>query len=72
MATKYELMVRYSKCYPILFLMLAQARQMIIMGFAAEVYNQIPCSKVKQRLASRMYEVTPDVAPKKNYVYQSI
>lgn len=49
-----------------------QARQLIIMGFASEVYNQIPCSKVKQRVAKRMLEITPDAEAKKDYSYLSI
>lgn len=49
-----------------------QARQVLMMGFAAQVYNQVPCSKMRARLAQRLYDVCPEVGLQKGYRYLSV
>jgi hypothetical protein len=49
-----------------------QARQVLMMGFAAQVYNQVPCSKMRARLAQRLYDVCPEVGLDKGYRYLSV
>jgi len=49
-----------------------EARQVLMMGFAAQVYNQIPCEKMKKRLGERLYDVCPDVGIAKKYEYLSV
>lgn len=49
-----------------------QARQVLMMGFAAQVYNQVPCSKMRARLAQRLYDVCPEVSLDKGYRYLSV
>ncbi len=43
-----------------------------MMGFAAQVYNQVPCSKMRARLAQRLYDVCPEVSLDKGYRYLSV
>lgn len=49
-----------------------QARQVLMMGFAAQVYNQVPCAKMRARLAQRLYDVCPEVGLQKGYRYLSV
>lgn len=43
-----------------------------MMGFAAQVYNQVPCPKMRARLAQRLYDVCPEVGLQKGYRYLSV
>lgn len=49
-----------------------EARQVLMMGFAAQVYNQVPCERMRKRLGDRLYEVCPEVGMAQKYEYLSI